>query len=323
MGFRVQAKTPHPTPHTPHPKIMQRLEYWTHLGHLYRQLDLAALLDIGLVAVAIYYLLALAQGTRAMQLLKGLAILLFVMKAAQWLGMDTLQWIIGQAIFASAVVVVILFQPELRAALDQLGRSHLDLDVLGLNFKRTTPEAARGITEVTRAVEQMAQKRIGALLVIERKTGLDDIAATGTLLNARLSSEVLISIFYPGNPLHDGAVVVHGAMVVAAGCVLPLSQTESLPRTVGTRHRAALGLSETSDAIVVVVSEESGNISIAQSGTMTSILQPRLLTDELLSLLGRQGGATRLRPFARSVGIAARSLPRTTLGTLRAAFKKP
>jgi len=290
------------------------------LRHLFRQLDVAALFDIALVAVAIYYLLALAKGTRAMQLLRGLAILLFVMQGAQWLGMDTLQWIIRQAIFASAVVVVILFQPELRAALDQIGRGQLS--TLGLRWQNTaSAETARGVSEITKAAQILAANRTGALLVIERETGLDDIAATGTPLGARLSAELLLTIFYPGSAMHDGAVLLRDTTVVAAGCILPLSQTMSLPRTVGTRHRAALGLSETTDAIIVVVSEESGNISIAHSGTMNSILQPRLLTDEILSVLGTAEGALRLRPFARSVGQKARSLPRTTIGTLKTALK--
>jgi len=299
------------TPRPPRPEALRYLDY------LYRQLDVVALLDIALVAVAIYYLLALAKGTRAMQLIKGLATLLVIMKAAQWAGMDTLQWIIGQAIFASALVVVVLFQPELRAALNQLGRGHFD--VLGLSWKDSVgADAARAVSEITKAVEQMAARRIGALIVLERDTGLDDIVATGTMFNAQLSADVLITVFYPGSPMHDGAAVVRQNLVAAAACILPLSQAEDLPRTVGTRHRAALGLSESTDAIVIVVSEETGNISLAYEGTMNSILQPRLLADELLSLLGRAEGATRLRPFARSVSRAARGFPRSTLGTLKA-----
>lgn len=291
-------------------------EMWRHLVHLLRQLDIAALLDIALVAVAVYYLLMIARGTRAMQLLKGLAILLVIMKVAQWLGLDTLQWILGQALFASAVVLVILFQPELRAALDQIGRGHLE--ILGVQFgHEKNAENARMASEITKSVEAMAANRIGALIVLERETGLDDIVATGKVLNATLSSDLLNTIFYYGSPLHDGAVVVGNNILRAAGCILPLSDDIDLPRTVGTRHRAALGLSENSDAIIVVVSEETGNVSLAVGGTMNSILQPRLLVDELLSLLGRSEGATRLRPFARGVGRAARQIPKTTWGTLR------
>ena len=295
----------------------------------YRQLDAAALLDIALVATAIYYLLSLAQGTRAMPLLKGLAILLGVMKGAQWLGMDTLQWIIGQVVFASALVAVILFQPEIRAALNQIGRGRLD--VLGLSLGRAPlAQSARLASEVTRAVEGLALTRTGALIVIERATGLDDIAATGTRLDARLSAELLGTIFQTGSPLHDGAALIHGEVVAAAACILPLSQTELLPRTVGTRHRAALGLSEATDAIVVVVSEETGNVSLATNGTMNSILQPKLLADEILSLLGgREEGALRLRPFARSVGVVAQgalSVPRrtwrSTIGAMRGAMRR-
>ena len=302
----------------PNPEIAR------HLRELLRQLDAVAILDILLVAAVIYYLLALAQGTRAMQLLKGLAILLATMKLAQWLHMDTLDWIIRQAIFASAVVVVVLFQPELRAALDQLGRGRLE--IFGLHFRDTmTAELARSVSEVTRAVEQLAASRIGALIVIEGETGLDDIAAKGTAIDAHLSAELLLTIFQSGTALHDGAVIVRDNTLLAAGCILPLSQNEMLPRSVGTRHRAALGVSETTDAIVVVVSEETGNISLAHQGGMNSILQSRLLTEELLSLLDRSVGASRLRPFARSVRTvshAARRLPETTIGTLKAVWKK-
>lgn len=306
-----------------------RPEFSNQFVHLLKQLDVIALFDIAFVAVAIYYLLALSQGTRAMQLLKGLAVLLVIMKAAQWLGMDTLQWIIGQVIFASAVILVILFQPEMRAALDQIGRGYFDIFTLQWRSARQT-ESARAVAEITKAVEKLAAKNIGALIVVERETGLEDIAATGNLMSARLSEDLLISIFYPGNPLHDGAALIRKNEIVAATCILPLTQEQDLPRTVGTRHRAALGLSENSDAIIVVVSEETGNISLAVGGTMNSILQPRLLADELLSLLAGRAGATRLRPFARTVGSsvgkvgkAARDLPGATIGTLRSAIKKP
>ncbi len=300
---------------------MPTVEFPFHLRPLLRQLDVVALFDILLVATAIYYLLALAKGTRAMQLLKGVAILLAIMKGAQWLGMDTLQWVIGQALFASALVLVILFQPELRAALDQLGRSHFD--VLDLGFSPGLNEAEeRAVGAISRAVESFSAQKIGALIVIERDTGLDDIAATGTPLRARLSEELLGAIFYGGNPLHDGACLIKGEEIVAAACILPLTSDDNLPRTVGTRHRAALGLSEATDALIVVVSEETGNVSLAREGRMNSILQPRLLAEELRAVFGRGEGAARLRPFARSVGHAARSLPKTTLGTLRSALKK-
>ncbi len=293
-----------------------------HLRHLLRQLDAVALLDIFLVATAIYYLLVLAKGTRAMQLLKGVAILLVITEMAQWLGLDTLQWVIGQALFASALVLVILFQPELRAALDQLGRSQLD--VLGLGFSSGLNEAEnRAVAEISRAVEKFSAQKIGALIVVARETGLEDIAATGTPLRARLSSELLGAIFQTGSPLHDGACLIKNEEIVAAACILPLTSDDLLPRTVGTRHRAALGLSEATDALIVVVSEETGNVSLARGGRMNSILQPRLLAEELRAVLGKNEGAARLRPFARSVGKAARSLPKTTLGTLRAALKKP
>lgn len=297
------------------------IDFALQFKHLIRQLDVVAIFDIALVATAIYYLLLLAKGSRAMQVLKGLAILLAVMKLAQWLGMDTLYWFISQALFASAVVLVILFQPELRAALDQLGRTHLEVFGFKLQSQPATPQSGV-VEEVTRAIEGLSQRKIGALIALEREVGLDDVAATGTPLNARLSAELLEAIFQPGNPLHDGGVVLKGEEVVAAACILPLSNNDQLPRTVGTRHRAALGLSETTDALILVVSEESGKISVAREGTMNTILQPRLLVEELRSILGRDEGTARLRPFARSVGKVAVNLPRETIGSLRAAMKR-
>lgn len=304
-----------------------RPELGRYLVHLLRQLDVAALLDIALVAVAIYYLLALAKGTRAMQLLKGLAVLLVVMKAAQWLGMDTLQWILGQLLFASAVILVILFQPELRATLDQIGRGYFDIFNLQWRSAQQT-ESVRAVSEITKAVERLAMGKTGALIVLERDTGLEDIAVTGHALKAQLSAELLQAIFYDGNPLHDGAVLVRKTEIVAATCILPLTQDHDLPRTVGTRHRAALGLSEASDAIVVVVSEETGNVSLAVGGTMNSIMQPRLLADELLSLLSHREGTTRLRPFAKGVsssvgkvGQVALNVPRNVPNAVRGTLK--
>lgn len=296
---------------------------WPYFKHLLRQVDVTALLDILLVATAIYYLLLLAKGTRAMQLLKGVAILLVVMKGAQWLGLDTLYWLISQALFASALVLVILFQPELRAALDQLGRGRLEMLGLGLGLNPAQREAQyRVADEIARAVEKLSAERIGALLAIERETGLDDIAASGTPLGARLSAELLGAIFHPGNPLHDGGAIVRGETVVAAACILPLSGNPELPRTVGTRHRAALGLSESTDAVIVVVSEETGNISVARQRTMTSFMGAKPFADELRALLVQSNdGAARLRPFARQIGKTAVSLPRETLGTLRAVIR--
>ena len=296
---------------------------WPHLKHLLRQVDLVAVMDIALVATAVYYLLILAKGTRAMQLLKGVAILLFIMKSAQWLGMDTLYWFISQALFASAVVLVILFQPELRAALDQLGRAQLE--TLGVSLHKDLGPQERIAEAVTRAVESLSAHRIGALIAIERETGLDDIAKSGTLLEAKLSAELLGAIFGNGNPLHDGGAIIRGETVLAAACILPLSANSELPRSVGTRHRAALGLSEATDALIIVVSEETGNVSLAREGTMTSILQPRLLAEEIKAILGHSEGAARLRPFARQVGKAAASFPADTwksLANLRGAVKK-
>jgi diadenylate cyclase len=233
-----------------------------------------ALLDISLLSILIYRLLLLIRGTRAVQMFLGLLTIIVLSIAADWLALGGLNWLISNLKTVWVVGFLILFQPELRRGLAQIGRSRLFA-----RFLHGTRFAVLG--EVVKAVEEMAEERVGALIVLERNDGLRNYVETGTLLDAAVTSELLSTIFTPHTTLHDGAVIVRGDRVVAAGCILPLSQNPRLSQSLGTRHRAALGLAEETDAVVVVVSEETGGISIAAEGKLVRRLDEGALRSEL------------------------------------------
>lgn len=246
-------------------------------------------LDIAIVSYALYRLLLLIRGTRAVQLVRGIAVLIVAGIVARWLQLTTVMYVLNYAQMALVVAVPVVFQPELRRALEQLGRGRLFTPAPGY-----LPEAERAkvLNEVAAACDVLARNKIGALMVIERETGLKDIAETGTPLDGLVSSPFLINLFVPNAPLHDGAVIIRGNRVVAAGCFLPLSENPNISKELGTRHRAAVGLTEQSDALVIVVSEETGTISLANAGKLIRHLDDATLR-ELLSNLVK---ATGIRP---------------------------
>lgn len=239
-------------------------------------------LDVLIVSALVYYLLMLAKGTRAWQVLWGLVVFVFILLLSQWLGLQTLNWIIRQMFFLSPLAIVILFLPELRHALEELGR----FGFWGRGFVGLANEDVSDLVgEIVRAASVLSNRRAGALIVIERETGLVDIIETGTALNAVVSAELLGTIFYPGSPLHDGAVIIRGSRIAAAGCTLPLSNSPHVGTTIHTRHKAALGISEQSDATVVVVSEETGIISVAFNGKLVRGLRDEALEQRLTQVL--------------------------------------
>jgi len=235
------------------------------------------ILDVLIVAFLFYRLFAMIKGTRASQMFVGLVVIVFASIAAQWFRLNALNWIIGSLKTVWVILFVILFQPELRALLTHIGQNRLlralirveDYGVLG---------------EVVKAVEEMSEERRGALLVFERDMGLRNYVETGTRLEARVSSELIETIFTPHSPLHDGAAIIRGDQVVAAGCILPLSPASGLSPLLGTRHRAALGLAEETDAVVIVVSEETGAISIANKSKLKLKLDAGQLRSELATI---------------------------------------
>ena len=243
------------------------------LGQLYHEVVtlLAAvgwveLLDVLVVAFILYQLLRLVRGTQATQLIVGLVVLALVGVAANVLHLLLLGWLFQNAAPFIVIAIIVLFQPELRRILDQVGRiGHFANPLSVFN-----PQAlGRAVPEAIRAAERLSARRTGALMVFEREVGLEDYAATGVRINGEVSAEFLQTIFFPNSPLHDGAVIIRGNTIVAAGCLLPLPEEGSVRERLGTRHRAAIGLSLASDALIVVVSEETGAISVVENGKIS------------------------------------------------------
>jgi diadenylate cyclase len=240
------------------------------------QIWLLDLLDIFLVTLLFYRLLVLVKGTRSGQMYIGLLLIVLVGLFARAFDLIAVKWIVDSVKTIWLIAFVILFQPELRHVLAQFGRTRYFR-----SFLRGDSYGVLG--EVVRAAETLGKKRQGALMVVERNTGLRNFVETGTRLDAKVTAELLVTLFSPGSPLHDGAVILREDSIVAASCILPLSSDLKLATALGTRHRAALGLSEESDAAIVVVSEQSGGISVAYRGT----LKQRLDSGELRSELSR------------------------------------
>jgi len=227
------------------------------------------ILDIALMSILIYGLITIVRRTRAVQLVKGIAMLFIGYLLASMLQLKTITFLFDNVFQVGLVALVVVFQPELRRALERMGRGKIGA-MLSFLGSRPTPEKTLiwkdAIATICDSAEHMSASRTGALMVIERSTGLGEIINTGTSVDAEATSELIETIFYEGSPLHDGAVVIRDGRVCAAGCLLPLTSNSDISRDMGTRHRAAIGMSESSDAIVVVVSEETGIISVAKNG---------------------------------------------------------
>lgn len=237
------------------------------------RLDWASVVDILLVSVIFYALLTLIQGTQAVQLLRGIVIIVvIIVVVTSVFELTALSWLIRVSLPALLVAIPVVFQPELRRLLERLGRGG------GLLNLRSQETVMREVIEtIAQASIQLSLARHGALIVLERETGLQDVIETGVRLNAQVSQELLLTIFFPSTALHDGAVIIRQDRIVAAGCVLPLSTANGGDRQLGTRHRAALGVTEASDAIAVVVSEETGIISITNNGRIIRRLDEKRL----------------------------------------------
>lgn len=225
---------------------------------------LSSIVDILLVWYVIYKLLMVIRGTKAVQLLKGIIVIVLARALSGVLGFNTLSWMIDKVITWGFLGVIIIFQPELRRALEQLGRGKL----FSRGNVQEDEERNRIIESLVKATSYMAKRRIGALMSFERETGLSDYIETGIPLNSAISSELLINIFIPNTPLHDGAVIIQKNQIAAAACYLPLSESPFISKELGTRHRAAIGISEVTDSVTIVVSEETGGISLTKNGEL-------------------------------------------------------
>jgi diadenylate cyclase len=247
-----------------------------------RQIRWQDMVDVILMSIIIYRLLLIIKGTKAAHMLIGLGLLLMASLLSRYFELYTVDWMI-QSFWAQIVIaVIILFQPEIRRALAQMGEAQI--------FKNlTSAEELKSLDEIVRATVSLANKKIGALIAIERDTSLKDFVEMGTPLDAKVTKEILLSIFHPTSPIHDGAVVIKGNRIIAAGCFLPITMDPDISKALGTRHRAGLGLSEETDAVIVVVSEETGVVSMATHGKLETHLDMGTLRDILTDLFTAKG----------------------------------
>jgi len=250
-------------------------EFWSFLGANFD--PIRDTVDVLIVGLGIYWLLLLIRGTRAVQILVGLVVLIAASLASQVFQLITLGWILENFLASAVLIFIVIFQNDIRRALAQMGR--------GFFRSSSAREESQIVEDVVRGVQSLAEKRVGSLMVVERETVLDDQIEAGTKIDAEVSKDLLVSIFQGLSPLHDGAVLIQDGRVAAAGCILPLTLREDLPEGVGTRHRAAVGITEETDALVIVVSEETGVISVVLGGEMLSGLTAPQLRKVLRSVL--------------------------------------
>jgi diadenylate cyclase len=266
------------------------------ISRLITHLDWLAVLDILLVALVIYGLLALVRGTQAVVLLRGIIFLVVAtVMLTSFLRLPAFSWLLRNSLPALLIAVPVIFAPEIRRALERLGRAGT-----GININTSEAEQEQVIEAIANAAVRLSERRHGALIVIERQVGLKNYTDTGVSLDAIVSVELLVQVFYPNTPLHDGAVILKGSRIAAAACVMPLTSGENITdRQMGLRHRAALGISEVSDAVAVVVSEETGSISVAHNGRMIQRLDAARLRHILAAFYRPRGGGGVMRGLRR------------------------
>lgn len=266
------------------------------IARFFQDVTLRDLFDVVLVALFLYYLLLALRGTRAVQILQGLSVLVFLLAVAYWARLQTLTWLLNGVLVSTAVALPVVFQPELRRTLMRLGQQGLLSPGALRNLGKE--ELSHLIDEVSFAASNLSLARFGALVVLEQDTGLEEIIETGQPIRGTVSAKLLQTIFHPKTPLHDGAVVTRGTELVSAACYLPLTE-QVVDARFGTRHRAALGITEQTDAVVVVVSEETGEVRIAHEGRfsrpMTEEAEIRKALNQLLVAEIYRGRTTRVR----------------------------
>lgn len=242
---------------------------FTYVSRFLQIMKISDIIDILIIILLVHQLLKMVRETRARQLLKGLAIIFLTVPISAWLNLTAVNYILRNIMQIGAFAVVVIFQPELRSMLEKVGHSKVGKILDFSNVQNNEDESEAIISEIAEAVMNMAETKTGALIVLERETGLGEYAENGTKIDANVSAALLENIFVNKTPLHDGAVMIRSERIYSAACVLPLTNNKNLSRDLGTRHRAALGMSEVSDAIIIVVSEETGTVSIASKGTLT------------------------------------------------------
>ncbi|NLH49146.1 MAG: TIGR00159 family protein [Myxococcales bacterium] len=252
-------------------------EFFETLRSTFFEINFIDLLDIFLVALVIYRILLMIRGTRALQILVGLGVIFFVYALSDVMGLYTLHWMLSTFLGSLILMIVVLFQTEIRRGLAKFARNP---------FAAPPAEESEYVEELVRSTTALTNRRIGALIVLERETGLNEYIEEGIQLDAAISRELIVSIFLPSSPIHDGAVIIRKGRIVAAGCFFPLATEVELDKDMGTRHRAGIGVSQETDAIVLIVSEERAQVSMAIEGRITSNLSAEQLTDLLHTHLG-------------------------------------
>lgn len=258
---------------------------------------IAAIIDIAILSFVVYKLLMLIRGTRAAQLLRGIFMILILSIVSEWVGLHAVQWILDQIWGAIFLILVVVFQPEIRRVLEQIGRGSLFTGRTSLS----TSDIAHLVDAMVDAAVACAKTKTGVLLVVERETGLNDYIESGIRVDAAVTKELLLNVFVPNTPLHDGAAIIRGDRVAAAACFLPLSDNPYISMALGTRHRAGIGITEVSDAVALIVSEETGIISLAQDGKLVRHLEERQLRESLIAYFSKASTAT---PFWKKGGEA-------------------
>ena len=249
------------------------------IDNIFSNIRITDAFDILAVTFICYKLLGFIKESRAEQLIKGLLVLVVAFLLSDLFNLYTLNWILERTMTIGAIALVVVFQPELRRAVEYVGRTKL----VKKQYVKIDKQKAKDITdEFVRAVSNLSGTHTGALIVLERETALSDIIETGTVIDARISAEMIGNVFYEGAPLHDGAAIIRGDKLYAAGCVLPLTSNKKLNKELGTRHRAGIGITENSDAIAIIVSEETGVISMAEDGKLTRFLDAKRIEKILL-----------------------------------------
>lgn len=254
------------------------------------------IIDILIVAAILYKAYEMLEDTRAITLVKGLLVLLFLTMVCYLLQLHVIYWLLQKTVTLLFVALPIVFQPELRRALEHIGKGKFLGPVVHMNDE----EADQMVKEITKTAAALSKKKIGALIVFEREMGLNDISATGINIDAMVTAELMMNVFIPNTPLHDGAAIIRGKRLVAAACLLPLTDNRSLSTELGTRHRAAIGLSEQCDALVLVVSEETGIISVAENGHIFRNLDTAMLRKRLLPIFTTEKPTIKLKDIKES-----------------------
>ncbi|MCI5898059.1 MAG: diadenylate cyclase CdaA [Anaerovoracaceae bacterium] len=268
-------------------------DFW---ANLVSGIGITDVIDVLIVAFVIYKLLGFIRETRAEQLVKGLLILVGATVVSDQCNLYTLNWILEGTLTLGVIALIIVFQPELRRGLEYIGRGNL----IRRQFGQMNKDRAKQLTSIlARTMDYFSMNKIGALIVLERETALNDIIETGVVLDAEMSEEALGNVFYKGAPLHDGAMIIRNGRIYAAGCVLPLTQNRTLSKDLGTRHRAGIGITEHSDAIALIVSEETGIISMAEDGKLSRFLDIKTVEKAVLNIYMAQLPAEKLSIFRK------------------------